>query len=423
MKLEVIDENYSAIVVKIDKLIPLDWCDNVVAFPIFGYQAIVDKNTQIWDVWIVFTAETQLSEAFCKNNNLYRDETMNIDTTRKWYVDNNRRVRAMKFRWHKSALFMPLFSLIYLDKSIEDKLSIWDKFNTIDWVEVCKKYVVYRWWLKQNKIRCKDKVFERVDNKTFPEHFDTENYFRNIQNYRDDNYVSVTQKLHWTSGRFGNILVRRKLSFIERILKRLWVKINEYEYDYIAGSRRVVKDIKTKQEITGYYVTDVRNTILDRYKNIIPKNYVIYGEVIGYDWEKQIQKDYTYNLNKWELEMYVYRISIVNPDGVVCDMTYNQICEFCKPLWYLKVVPLLREWNYVDFKDIVETFIDKRFYEIYPQAVWLSEKSPCDEWVCIRREWLQPYVTKAKSPIFLEKETKDLDEWIVDLESNESIDA
>jgi hypothetical protein len=55
------------------------------------------------------------------------------------------------------------------------------------------------------------------------------------------------------------------------------------------------------------------------------------------------------------------------------------------------------------------------------EAVPLCKESICDEGIVIRKEWLQPYVTKLKSPKFLEKETKDLDEWIIDLETQESL--
>jgi hypothetical protein len=50
-------------------------------------------------------------------------------------------------------------------------------------------------------------------------------------------------------------------------------------------------------------------------------------------------------------------------------------------------------------------------------VVSLSKESPCDEGICIRREWIVPYLTKLKSPLFYEFETKSLDQWIVDTES------
>ena len=115
MKLEVTEKNYCATIVKIDRLFPLENCDNLLGFSIFGYTAIVSKDTKEGDIGIVFTAETQLSEDFCKENNLYRDATLNSDQTKKGYIEANRRVRAVKLRGNKSsALFLPIESLSYL---------------------------------------------------------------------------------------------------------------------------------------------------------------------------------------------------------------------------------------------------------------------------------------------------------------------
>lgn len=92
--------------------------------------------------------------------------------------------------------------------------------------------------------------------------------------------VTATQKLHGTSGRFGHIKVRRATNFIENILKKFGIAIDEYEYDYIAGSRRVVKDAKVDKEHSGYYASDLWNKVLAEYKDRIPKNWIIYGEII-----------------------------------------------------------------------------------------------------------------------------------------------
>lgn len=415
MKLTVNNPNYVATVVTIESINQLEWCDNVVGVPFFWFQAIVSNDVKIWDIGIVFTAETQLSEQYCYENNLYRDTSLNKDQSKKWYMEVNRRVKAMKFRWHSSsALFMPLSSVWYID----DNLSIWDSFDTINWIEVCRKYEVFRKESRQNKLKWKTKIFERIDNNRFPEHIDTENYMRNKHFLSDTDMVTITQKLHWTSWRFGNVLVRRKLSWSEKLLRKFWVKINETEYDYIAGSRRCIKDSKWIKETSSYYASDVWNKILDRYKHCIPKDYIIYWEIIWWDGDKPIQKNYTYNLEKWAMELYVYRISIVNQDWLSLDMTYNQICEFCEKVW-LKVVPFLDECLHQDIN--AEQYLNENYHKNFDSScVPLCKESPCDEWVCIRVDRLQPYILKYKSPDFLEYETKLLDKWEIDTESLES---
>lgn len=68
--------NYVAVVTTIRHINVLPNCDNVVGAPLFGYQAIVGKDTKVGDLVLVFTAETQLSDEYTKANNLYRDATL-----------------------------------------------------------------------------------------------------------------------------------------------------------------------------------------------------------------------------------------------------------------------------------------------------------------------------------------------------------
>ena len=71
--------NYAASVVRIPALIPLEGLDNLVGVPILGHQALTQKGKEVGDLAVAFTAETQLSEAYCHHNNLYRDATLNAD--------------------------------------------------------------------------------------------------------------------------------------------------------------------------------------------------------------------------------------------------------------------------------------------------------------------------------------------------------
>lgn len=118
------------------------------------------------------------------------------------------------------------------------------------------------------------------------------------------------------------------------------------------------------------------------------------------------------------MELYVYRIAVVNDDWVSVDLWFEQVIEFCEKNW-LKNVPYLEDCLHKDLD--TEKYANTNYYEnISEYAVPLCKESPCDEWIVIRRDWLQPYVLKDKSSDFLEHETKLLDKWEVDIESNES---
>lgn len=219
------NENYAAVVTTIKAINRLEGCDNVVGTPIFGFQAIVGRDSQIGDVGIVFPAETQLSEEFARENNLHRHGDKNKDEGAKGYLEDNRRVKAMKFRGHRSdCLFMPLESLSYIKKLDLSQFNEGDSFDMIGEHEICKKYVIKTTRrearLEKNKLK-----FTRVDKKFLPEHFDSDNYFRNMEVIPPERQVIVTQKLHGTSVRIGHTYVRRHLSFFERILLALRIAV------------------------------------------------------------------------------------------------------------------------------------------------------------------------------------------------------
>ena len=105
--------NYAATVVKLDQFVKLDNCDNVQAAIIFSNSVIVGKNCQAGDVGLFFPVECALSHEFLSNNNLYRHSQFgNIDATKTGFFEQNRRIKAMRFRGNKSEGFwIPLSSL------------------------------------------------------------------------------------------------------------------------------------------------------------------------------------------------------------------------------------------------------------------------------------------------------------------------
>lgn len=420
MKLEITNSNYAGTIVKIHNLLPLDNCDNLVAFPIYGFQAIIDKSTKVDEIGVLFTAETQLSKDFCYNNDLYRNKTDNKDKTKNGYIDENRRVKAVKLRGHRSsALFLPLSSLNYLGINIRD-FKLGDSFDTINGTEICRKYVIKRQNNDpKNKVRGKKKKFDRVDAKMFPEHLDTDNYFRNSHKLKDDDYISVTVKQHGSSGRFSHILVNRQLNLFEKFLKLIGVKIQTKEYDYVCGSRRVIKDTVTGREYQHYYESDIWNQWLVKIKDLIPKDYIIYGEIIGWAGESAIQKGYTYQIPNGQSELYVYRITKMNPDGIGVDLSWNALMSFCNNAG-LKYCPELWRGYHKEFD--VKSYLDIKYKESgYLQCLPLDKEAPCDEGVVIRLEGITPYLLKAKSPEFIQYETKQLDKGVVDIETEESL--
>jgi hypothetical protein len=410
------NENYAAIVTKIRNIIPLENCDNVVATTIFGLQAIVNKETQVGDIGIFFPAEVQLSDEYCKDNNLYRHSEKNKDKDITGYIEDNRRVKAVKFRGHlSSCLFMPVESLEWTKANIAE-LRESDTFDTLNGKRICEKYVVRRYGRMSFQDKLAEK-FKRVDAKFLPEHFATGNYFRIDRNIDPKSEVVVTQKLHGTSIRIGNTIVKRKPTLIENFLGKLGIKIKKYEYDYVYGSRKVIKDINNPNQ-NHFYGEDIWTREGAKLKGILPEGFVVYAELVGYTEDgAEIQKNYAYGAEPGTCEMFIYRIVTVNPQGYILDLTWNQIKDFCRNNG-LNHVPEI--WKGKVKKLDLNKYLEKRLFdEGFRTCLALGgDKNLVDEGVCIRlEETMSPEIYKAKSQAFLLHESKLLDEGVEDLES------
>lgn len=425
MKIEIPENiNYCATIVRVHAIFPLENCDNLEATNIFGYQVLLGKDSP--KIGVFFPAEAQLSDAYCFENNLYRHKNLNKYPEHSGYMEDNRRVRAIKFRGNQSnGLFMPLESLSYTGIDV-NLLKEGDEFDVLNGQEICRKYVVKTKDSRVNK--AVDKEWVRYDKKFMPEHIDTENFFKNYDKINPETQVIITQKLHGTSVRIGHTLVNRKKTFVERIASFLGAKIKTTEYDYLYGSRKVIKDANNPNQ-NHFYDLDLWTLEGKKLDGLLPENYIVYAELIGWTPDgKELQKDYTYGLAKGTCEMYVYRIAIINEKGLMTDLAWEQVKEFCSKNG-LKYVPELRKCQLYyltdrDFYYLKEFFLDKRLFDDREErnCLWLGEnKDLVDEGICIRADGLTPVILKAKSPKFLEHETALLDKGEEDLESSQNV--
>lgn len=202
------------------------------------------------------------------------------------------------------------------------------------------------------------------------------------------------------------------------------LKIKRYEHENVAGSRRVVKG---RSDNNHFYDSDIWTEYAKRLEGMIPNNAIIYGELIGWvDEQTPIQRGYTYNLPPGHVELYVYRVAFVNDQGVIADLSWEGVKDFCASLG-LKTVPELycgAEWIHgLDEDAVIEgwkaDYLDQVLSKTYPDegCIPLSDPKTVDEGVCVRIEGQIPRVFKAKSPLFLEHETKQFDTGEVDLEA------
>lgn len=417
IKLAVENENYAATIVRVSDVIPLEGSDNIVGVPFFGFQAITSKDVMIGDIGVVFPAGTQLSHEFCRENNLYRDKILNRDISKGGYFEKNRRVRAMNFRGHRSdCFFMPLSAFSHITPDPWNAFKVGDVFDSIDGHEICKKYIVPMSGGPQGAPAIR--VTPRVDGKFFPKVDNQDSFLRYPDIIQDDAWIWVTQKLHGTSIRIGNTIVKTKLGLRDRVAKRLGVHVKETSYDVVYGSRRVIKDAND-QDQAHYYESDIWTQAGKKIAHLIPEGFIVYGELIGWTPDgAPIQKGYTYDLPLGKSEIYIYRVSVITPSGYIVDLSWLEVTQFCQRMG-LNHVPLVWSGWCKDFH--VTEFLDKRFRdELYLHGtVLLSGHGDqyVDEGVCIRVDSLSPLIMKAKSPIFLQHESKMADQDVVDIDA------
>ncbi|ALF00391.1 RNA ligase [Mycobacterium phage Archie] len=417
--------NYAATIVKLPQGVLLDGLDNLVGVPMFGYQALTQKEGyELGALRVLFMAETQLDTEYARENNLFREATLNRDASETGYLEPNARVKALRLRKHQSdALLMPVESLAYTGYDVST-LKPGDTFDKLNGHTICRKYVPKG---KKQATQGQPKVRKQVDERLFPKHLDTEHWFRNMHYFRDPKSAVVTQKLHGTSWRGGNVPVNRTKGRFERFLNRLGIATPDTEYKHVFGSRNVVKG---RSENNHFYKADLWAKFGEKLEGKIPENFIIYGELIGWVSEDEpIQRGYTYNLPPGQCELYVYRVATVNPKGVIADLSWEGVKDFCRSL-DLKTVPELQNFNNffvnsdeedVRVSNLGAYWLDKRYADMdkeWPdKPVPLSDRKTVDEGICVRIEGQIPHVFKAKSPRFLEHETKQLDKGEVDLEA------
>lgn len=398
-------DNYNATIVIVDKVHTLDNMDKVVWFNYFWFQALISKDTPIGCVGLFIPTGTQLNKDFLRKNNLYASKDLNEDQSVAGYMWKNGCVKAIRLRGNVSnALFLPI---TMLDGFVNyDKLAIHigESFNVVDGFELCKKFIP-ECELKKWPARLPKKEV-RVERKYIPEHVDTQQFLRYLEEYNPEDYIYVSQKLHGTSVILWHTYINPKRTFWDRLF---WRKKQPTMW-YVASSRRVIKGV---DDNTWFYDVDIWSECLRQYKNQIPKGFLIYGEIVGWVWDTPIQKGYTYECPKWQWDLFVYRVVTVNPDGVIVDLSRPAMVEWCRSNGFKTVVPLW-EGKFKDFN--YEEYIDKVYSNTYTGAIRLSDPKSVDEWVVIRKEWLIPDFKKCKWPMFYEYESWQAEAWEVNVE-------
>ena len=377
---------HNGFVVEVKELRPHENADRLQIATFFRQDVCVGLDTKVGDIGVFFPCDIQLALDFCVNNNLLR--VMPDGTKGPGYMDPDKRnVKAIRLRGEKSSgVYLPITCLTYTGVDLST-LKPGDKITTVNGVEVCKKYIPNRKNAtsaggagSRVKRRAKRSVAP-----TFYEHKDTEQLAYNASAFKPGDDIEITLKIHGTSQRTAYVPVLKEncyethsliKGFLLKHMPQKWMdKFAEkwgepvYDYDYISGTRRTVMDTFEG----GFYGSnEFRAQYHDYFKGKLWKGETVYYEVAGFTHtgqpimakvsnkgvnDKSFVKMYgdttTFSygcepdgLPEKRSHMWVYRMTMTNPDGEVVEYTPDfmryrceQMAVDCVPLFWSGRIP------------------------------------------------------------------------------------
>jgi len=446
----------NALVCKLQNISPIEEADRIVRADMFGETIITQKSNQEGMIGLLFDCETQLSNEFCKANNLYRHEHLNADTSVKGYFDDNRRVRPIRLKGVKcSAMWIPLNSLDFISGIGVAYASLreGEEISEFAGVPICKKYVNPHTLRAMNNNGKQGKAREAIV-PTFKEHFDTDQLLRNMHQLRNNDVVIVTEKIHGTSCRCGYLPKVRKQS---NFFHRLFGVEPKGEYLFTVGSQRVVKYAgDTMEGKKHYYDSDLWTAVSrEQFEGKLHKGETVYFEIVGHtpeggtimpghsteklknflskeEYKKAVDRygdvvDFNYGTNTdgESYKVFVYRITLSNEDGETIDYSWDQVKTRCEQLnvpYTPEIARMIINKNVRIHTDKGEVDVDQRSVQNYLQGLTecYSDTYPdkMKEGICVRIEngRMVPTILKNKSYTFKVLEGIIKDSEVVDLE-------
>lgn len=235
--------NYLCKVVELKGLHKHSNADRLQVVSIDFNNVITGMDAKDGDVYVFFPVESKISKDFLSFTNAFRDKTLNADQEKTGFFEDNCRVRAMKLRGEKSMGYLVPVTEVLSWAGVDEFNVNWvgEEFDTINGKLLVEKYMVKVPVAREPRQGKKPNLSRLVEGQVHL-HADTENLRKNAHKINPEDTISITYKTHGTSWWVSNVLVKRKLSWLERIAKRFGAAVQTEEYDLVYGSRRVVKN-------------------------------------------------------------------------------------------------------------------------------------------------------------------------------------
>lgn len=297
----------------------------------FDCTVVVGQDYQEGEIVCYFPTDGQISEKFARINKLTRDLG--------GFFEKNRRVRTQKFRGEISDGFACRLDLLenVAGKEAVATLKVGDRFSELNGIKICQKYYAKATYAARSS---NSKKRLRGETQFFPKHEDTEQLSYYVHKLKVGDPLVITNKYHGTSHRIGYVLDENPLKSWQQFINKFVPIFPTQSYQLMSGTRNVIlNDDKT-------VVNDnIRRDTTEYFRNKLNKNELLFFEIVGWDGEtpimpphdtKQLKdKDFTarygdkmfynYGCAKGIFQLYLYRVAYVNPDGLIYDLTWDQV--------------------------------------------------------------------------------------------------
>lgn len=338
-------------IVQVNKLRPHGNADRLQIADFFGNETCVSLDVAIGDKGIYFPTDLQLSTAFCEANNLVRKKDEAGNEIGGFLDPVKRNVKTIRLRGEPSdGIYLPIAALAFTGADL-NSLQIGEQITIVNGVEICQKYIPRSknpsgGTAAGNKTRKKKVPVAPL----FLEHADTEQLAYHLSAFKPGDEIEITLKMHGTSGRTGYLPVLKgyKRSLLDKILRRQGEPI--YDWGYVSGTRRVVLD---NYEGGFYGDNSFREKYSKAFEGKLHKGETVYYEIVGFTdsgvpimgdadnrklHDKEFLKQYgdttrfSYGCTLGESDVYVYRMTMTNEDGVVVEYTPDFMRYRCEQM-------------------------------------------------------------------------------------------
>lgn len=408
--------NHKAIIAAVTSVAEIPNANTIHVATVLGERVIVSKDVGVGSVGVFFPVDSQLSEEYCHENNLFRRAHLNKDNEKTGFFEENRRVRAQPFMKVRSeGYFAGIESLRYTGQPL---FEVGSSFDEVNGKPLCVKYIskATREAIA-NANKSGKKLRKLAETPYFDKHVDSAQFKQNASQIPVGSLIHFHAKVHGTSHRSGLTKVYNELPKWKQLINKVAPVFAEFTWQNIVGTRNVVLDSPTK---SGFHGSEsFRFEVADLLKPWMDKGMTVYGEIGGYANGSPIMavhngkdtKDkaflkkfgeqivYKYGCNEGQYRFHIYRITYLNQEGQNVDFTQAQVDQWCKDRGFIPPYevwpPFIYDGNVENLMDLVERLTERYLLDT---ADYIDPSHP-SEGVILRIDTgkMNPYFLKSKS--------------------------